>query len=102
MALIFGLIQIIARATLSGLDGRESEKEITNRSPIKASFPQLRFPLPRFHFLDQTVCFQINQQKIIVLNKSPLELRREFIKVGARMEVESCRHGGKVFGEEFY
>lgn len=28
-----------------------------------------------FHFLDQTVCFQINQEKIIVLNKSSCMLR---------------------------
>lgn len=33
------------------------------------------------HFLDQTVCFQINQQKIIVLNKSSTQLAsRKFIK----------------------
>lgn len=62
---------------------REEKKVYKLKSPIKLLLPECNFVLaePRFHFLDQTVCFQINQHKIIVLNKSQLHSLREFIKI---------------------
>lgn len=50
------------------------------------------------HFLDQTVCFQINQQKIIVLNKSSTQLAsREFIKSCFGCALISGPNAKKVF-----
>lgn len=101
VAYIFGLkikIQIIAWFTLSGrVESRTKWMKYTNWSPIKLLFYNRKcnsFFFARasfsFHFLEQTVCFRINQPKIIVSDKSLLRLaarspfffsRREFIKI---------------------